>query len=160
MGLPVFEVHLFLVYYSVLSAITPPVAIAAYVASSIAEAPLMQVGWQAMRIASVIFIIPFVFVYDPGLVLKGDWLDIAESAVTAFIGVYFLAVAAEGWYKGPLSWWERGLLLVAGLLSVHPGVYYDVIGILLGAASLLTRQWPGWRQWRLLPGIRPKRKVS
>lgn len=160
MGLPVLEVHLFLVYYSVLSAITPPVAIAAYVASSIAEAPVMQVGWQAMRIASVIFIIPFVFVYDPALLLKGDWLGIVESAATAFIGVYFLAVAAEGWYKGPLSWWERGTLLSAGFLSVYPGVYNDVVGIALGAALLLTRQRHGWRQWRLFPGIRHKRKVS
>jgi TRAP transporter 4TM/12TM fusion protein len=160
MGLPLFEVHLFLVYYSVLSAITPPVAIAAYVASTIADAPVMPTGWQAMRIASVIFIIPFIFVYDPGLVLKGDWLDIIESTVTAFIGVSFLAIAAEGWYKGQLSWWERVLLLTAGFLAVYPGVYTDVVGILLGAALLLIRQRPDWRQSRLISGIRPKRKIS
>lgn len=159
MGLPLFEVHLFLVYYSVLSAITPPVAIAAYVASSIAEAPLMAVGWQAMRIASVIFLVPFMFVYNPGLVLKGDWPDILQSAATAFIGVYFLATAMEGWYNGRLSRWERGTLAAAGFLCVYPGVYTDAVGIVLGVA-LLLRHRRGWRQSPFAPATRTKRKVS
>lgn len=159
MGLPLFEVHLFLVYYAVLSAITPPVAIAAYVASSIAETSPMAVAWQAMRIASVIFVIPFIFVYDPGLVLKGAWLDIIESAVAAFAGVYFLAVGAEGWYKGCLSRWERGTLFAAGFLSVYPGIYTGVAGIALGAALLLRRQ-RDWRQWPLIVAVRGKHKIS
>jgi hypothetical protein len=58
-----------------------------------------------------------------------------------------------------LSWWERVLLVVAGVLSVYPGIYYDVVGIVLGAALLLIRQRPDW-QSRLIPGIRPKRKAS
>lgn len=159
MGLPVFEVHLFLVYYSVLSAITPPVAIAAYVASSIAEAPLMAVGWRAMRIASVIFIIPFIFVYDPALVLKGTWPEILHSAATAFIGVYFFAVAAEGWYKGALNWWGRAMLFAAGFFCVYPGFFTDAVGIAIGGALLLNRH-RGWRQWPLIVAARGKQKVS
>jgi TRAP transporter 4TM/12TM fusion protein len=143
MGLPLFEVHLFLVYYAVLSAITPPVAIAAYVASSIAEASPMAIGWQATRLASVIFIIPFIFVYEPALLLKGDWYQIVSTTAAAFIGVYFFAVGAEGWHKGALAWWERVLLLAAGFFSVYPWWLFNIGGIMLGGGLLLTRRHAG-----------------
>ena len=143
MGLPVFEVHLFLVYYAVLSAITPPVAIAAYVASSIADASPMAIGWQAVRLASIIFIIPFIFVYEPALLLKGDWRQILLTATTAFFGVYFFALGVEGWYKGALARWHRVLLLGAGFFSLYPGWLFNIAGIILGGGLILSRQRTG-----------------
>ena len=137
MGFPLFEVHLFLVYYAVLSAITPPIAVACYVASSIAEAGPMEIARQAVRLGLVAFLIPFMFVYHPALLLRADLPDIAIAMVSATLGVYFLAIGLEGWLRAALNWWQRALFLGAGFLTLYPGLATDAAGIVAGGALVL-----------------------
>ena len=97
LGIPLFAAHMFLLYYSILSQITPPVALAAYAAGNIADANPNKVGFTAMRLGIIAFIIPFFFVYGPALLMIGTPLEIIEASITSLIGCFFLAVGLEGW---------------------------------------------------------------
>lgn len=131
MDIPALNAHLFIVYYSCLSAITPPVAVAAFAASSIAQADPVKIGLNACKLAIVAFILPFIFVYDPGILLKGTWWDIASSIVLSVIGVIAIAAAVEGWYKARMNKLEQVILLVGGILLIAPGLVSDVIGLII-----------------------------
>ncbi len=132
--------HLFVLYFACLSAITPPVALAVYAAAGIGNAPLWQSGWEAVRVAAAGFIVPFMFVYGPGLLLIGHPADIALAIPTAVAGSVFLAAGLMGYLVKPATWWERGLLLAAAVLLIDPGLTTDAIG--LGSASVVAvSQW-------------------
>ncbi|MEC9340153.1 MAG: TRAP transporter large permease subunit, partial [Pseudomonadota bacterium] len=135
--IPLLQAHLFLVYYSVLSAITPPIAIACYVASSIAEESPMKIATSALGLGMVAFIVPFMFIYHPGLLLLGEWPVLLQATVTATIGVYFLCVAQQGWHRGFLVWWQRAVLIGAGIATIAPGVWTDAVGAAVGIGLLL-----------------------
>lgn len=135
--IPMLQAHLFLVYYSVLSAITPPIAIACYVASSIAEESPMKIATSALGLGLVAFIVPFMFVYHPGLLLLGEWPVLLQATVTATIGVYFLCVAQQGWHRGVLAWWQRAILLGAAFATIAPGLLTDATGVAVGIGLLL-----------------------
>ncbi|GAB7389146.1 TRAP transporter fused permease subunit [Bacillaceae bacterium] len=130
LGVPAMNAHLFIVYYSCLSAITPPVAVAAYAASSIAKANPVSIGFNACKLSFVAFILPFMFVYEPALLLQGGIGMIVAASATAALGVIALAAAIEGWMIGLLRKWERVLLLAAGLWLIYPGWVTDLIGII------------------------------
>lgn len=106
--------HLFVLYFACLSAITPPVALAVYAAAGIGQAPLWQAGWEAVRVAAAGFIVPFMFVYGPGLLLIGGPGDIALAIPTAIVGSIFLA-AGLSWAisssrragGSARCWWQR-----------------------------------------------------
>jgi TRAP transporter 4TM/12TM fusion protein len=121
--------HMFVFYYACLSAITPPVALAVYAAAGIGGAPLWRSGWEAVRVAAAGFIVPFMFVYGPGLLLLGDIKDIALAIPTAIAGSIFLAAGLMGYLFRPATWWERGLLLGAALLLIDPGLDTDLMGL-------------------------------
>lgn len=141
LGLGVFEVHFFLVYYAVLSAITPPVAIACYVASSIAEASPMAIARDSVKLGAVVFIIPFMFVFAPQLLLLGSWWDNLTAITTATIGVLFFCMALEGWALNRGVGAPRRLVLAAaGLLTIYPGMITDAAGLFLGAVATLWGQ--------------------
>jgi len=120
LGLPMLQVHLFLVYFSVLSAITPPVAIACFVASSIADENPMAIAWQSIRLALVAFVIPFLFIYQPGLLLQGSLTEILLALGGAGLGIWLLSLALEGYDRAPLSLLTRGLLMVGGCCALAP----------------------------------------
>jgi TRAP transporter 4TM/12TM fusion protein len=128
--------HLFVLYFACLSAITPPVALAVYAAAGIGGAPLWQSGWEAVRVAAAGFVVPFMFVYGPGLLLIGEPSEIALAIPTAIAGSIFLAAGLMGYLFRPATWWERGLLLLAALMLIDPGLTTDAIG--LGSAALAT----------------------
>jgi TRAP transporter 4TM/12TM fusion protein len=130
-GLPLLQSHLFIVYYATLSAITPPVAVAAFAASGLAKANPNQIGFQAMRLAFVGFLIPFFFSFQPALLLVGNVGEIILASLTAIVGVIALAVAMEGWFRKGISGWGRLILLFAGLILIYPGVLTDLIGLVL-----------------------------
>jgi TRAP transporter 4TM/12TM fusion protein len=140
LGLPPLGAHLFIFYFSCLSAITPPVAVAAYVAAGIARANPVQVGFTSVRLGIAAFIVPYMFVYGPALLLKDVLSSVLWAAFTAIIGIVALAAAMERWFLGQgTSWFQTGLLLAAALLLIKPGLTTDLIGF--GLLGIVFISW-------------------
>jgi TRAP transporter 4TM/12TM fusion protein len=121
--------HMFVFYFSTISAITPPVAMAVYAAAGIGGAKLWPTGIWAMRVAATGFIVPFMFVYGPSLLFIGSAFDIITSAISASLGVIALAAGMMGWFLKETNYFERAILIVAALLLIKPGLYTDAIGL-------------------------------
>jgi TRAP-type uncharacterized transport system fused permease subunit len=128
--------HMFAFYFAILSAITPPVALAVYAAAGLAKSDLWVTGWAAVRIAATSFIVPFMFVYEPALLMIGDWPTILWSTFTATIGIMLFAAGLHGYLLGPSTLWQNVLLVIAGLLLINPGLITDVIGAMLAVVVL------------------------
>jgi TRAP-type uncharacterized transport system fused permease subunit len=146
LGVQVEAAHLFVLYFAVLSAITPPVALAVYAANGISRAGLMESSWAAAKLGLTGYIIPFMFIFGPSLLLKGDWFSILTAAVTATVGVTCLAGSLHGYFFfGPARSWERAMLLVAALVLIKPGLVTDLIGAsliaLVVSSQLLIRPY-------------------
>ncbi len=140
LGVQVEAAHLFVLYFAVLSAITPPVAMAVYAANGISRGTLMSTSWAAVKLGLTGYIIPFMFVFAPSLLLIGDPLTIGLAAVTATVGVICLAGGLhEYFFFGPARWWERLLLLVAALTLIKPGLMTDLIGVGLIALTVASQ---------------------
>ncbi len=131
--------HMFALYFAVLSAITPPVALAVYAAAGIAKADLWKSGLAAVKIGTAGFVVPFMFVYSPALLMIGDWPVIAITFVTACCGILLLAAGLHGYLLVAARPWERALLAAAGLLLVDPGLWTDLIGAGLAAIVIATQ---------------------
>jgi len=128
LGVPNLAAHLFVFYYGVMSAITPPVGVAFYVASGIAEAKQMKTGFMAWRTALPGFILPFVFAYNQGILLQGSPLECIVQIFFCFVGIVALAIGLEGYLKRKMNLIERGLLIIAALLSIVPEAVTSYIG--------------------------------
>lgn len=148
MGVEPIAAHLFIVYFAVTSLITPPVALATYAAAAIAGSRLWNTGFQAMRLGIVAFIVPFFFVYNPVLLLKGTIPEIIQASFTSLAGVVCLAAALEGYLLRTVPWWGRTMLAGAGGLLVFPGWRTDLAGVVLAAIPVLLqiRQWTRERE--------------
>jgi TRAP-type uncharacterized transport system fused permease subunit len=136
--------HMFAFYFAILSAITPPVALAVFAAASLAKADMWRSGFAAMRAAAPAYIVPFMFVYEPMLLLivndwSREWGFVVWSTITASVGVVCLAASLFGWLLTLASAWQRVLLFVAALCLIKPGVITDVIGIILLAFVLAAQ---------------------
>ncbi len=135
--------HMFAFYFAILSAITPPVALAVYAAAGLAKADLWQSGLAAVKIGAAGFIVPFMFVYEPALLMIGDWHVILFSCVTAMSGALMLAAGLHGYLLRPAVLWERGLLVAAAFCLIKPGWMTDLAGLALLlvilASQLLAR---------------------
>jgi len=131
--------HMFVFYYAILSAITPPVAMAVYAANGISRAGLWESGLASIRLGATGYIVPFMFVFGPSLLLIGDWQTISLSALTAVIGVVCLAAGLVGYLLAPAKPWERALLIVAALVLIKPGLASDLVGGSLIALVLLLQ---------------------
>jgi TRAP transporter 4TM/12TM fusion protein len=140
LGVPLLAAHLFLFYFGCISNVTPPVALAAFAAAGIADAPPMRTAVTAMALASAGFLVPFMFVYGPPLLLDGTMLQVVSSAATAVIGVIGLAAAVIGHLNRPLRNWERALAAAGAVLLIAHGVRTDLIGFALLAAALAPRR--------------------
>lgn len=134
--------HMFVFYFACISAITPPVALAAYAGAAIANAHPNQVGFTAMKLGVAAFIAPFVFVFNPALLLIGTATEIALATVTALVGTFALACAMQGWLFGRAIGWPFRLAMTLGaILLIKPGLYTDLAGAaLLVATVLITRR--------------------
>ena len=126
---PAIAAHLFIFYFACLSALTPPVALAAFAAAAIANAKTWEVGWLGMKFALAGFIIPYMFVYGPAMVLVGSPAEITLAIITGLLGTLALGAAVQGWLLRKASWIERGILLIAALCLIKPGWETDVIGL-------------------------------
>ena len=128
LGLDPLSVHMFLLYWGMLSFITPPVALAAFAAASVAKSAPMRTGFEAMRIGTVIYFIPFFFVFNPALLGQGSAGEIVIVVVAATAGVLLVAAALQGYLiglgtlgAGMMGWAARGLLGAGGLVLAAPG---------------------------------------
>ena len=145
LGVPPIAAHMFAFYFSCLSAVTPPVALAVYAAASIGRAGLWGAGIQALKFAAAGFIVPYFFVYSPALLFQGTWGETLSVLVTGTLGVIALAAGLEGQFLRPATWLERGLFIVAALLLIDPNVTTDLVGFgLLVLGLLVQRLRPGF----------------
>lgn len=136
-GAPLIVAHFFILYMSLTTFITPPYAPAAFVASAISRAPPYRTGFQAMRLGIVTFIVPFILIYNPALILIGTPVEIALAVATAIVGVIALSIGIEGYLLYRLGWLTRILALGAGLAMLVPGLLSDAVGITLLALLVL-----------------------
>jgi len=142
--------HMFILYFGMMSMITPPIALCAFAAAALTQASAMRIGFTSMRLGWVAYIIPFLFVMAPSLLLIGDPYDAALNIATACAGVYIVSVAAMGYFVRPLHPLWRILLTAAGIVALLPtvltpfGAIIEVSGAVLGFAVLgrefLTRR--------------------
>jgi TRAP transporter 4TM/12TM fusion protein len=144
LGVAPLGAHMFLFYFAVISAVTPPVALAAFAAASIARAPMWATGVQATRLSIAGFIIPYMFVYGPAMLLgQTAWPESLLALVTGTIGTLCLAAAVIGHFLRPATWPERAALLVAAILLIKTGWETDLIGLALLAVVYL------WQRYRV-----------
>ena len=134
MGAPLLTAHMFVFFYGCVSTITPPVALASYVAAGIAGADINRVGWTAFAFGLVCYILPFMFFFGPGLMMQGGVVDVAIAAVTGFLGVYCVAVFVVGFMRAELAWPARIALGLAGGALLHQGLATDGAGLAVLAA--------------------------
>jgi TRAP transporter 4TM/12TM fusion protein len=135
--------HMFAFYFAILSAITPPVALAVFAAASLAKADLWASGWAAVKIGAAGFIVPFMFVYQPALLLIGEWPDILKAVVTATAGIFLLAAGLHGYLLRRATRIEQAMLIAGAFLFVYPDLYADIAAVaLLGLVVALQRLKP------------------
>jgi TRAP transporter 4TM/12TM fusion protein len=137
MGVETIAAHLFIYYFGIISNVTPPVALAAYNAASLAGSNLWKTGYTATRLAMAAFIVPFIFVYNPSLLLMGKYSDSLQIIVSSFIGVTCLAIALSSWLFDRITWFERILFLATSLLLIKPGFKTDLLGLTFLGASVI-----------------------
>jgi len=136
LGFEQLSVHMFILFFATMATITPPVAITSFAAATIAGAPPMKVSFLSMKVGMVAYILPFVFIFSPAILLYGSLIDIAISFILAIIGTGIIAMGMEGWFFG----WRtgiptRGLLIIAGIMIVLG--QWVILGIASGATLLL-----------------------
>ncbi|WP_207018783.1 TRAP transporter permease [Salipiger abyssi] len=125
-GVEPIAAHLFIFYLGMMSMVTPPIGIGAFFAAAIAKAPPMATAWESMRFGWTAYIVPFLFVFSPALLLIGEPMQIALAVVTAVLGVYAISAAFVGWLHGPTGALRRVLTGLAGVaLLLPPGVGGD-----------------------------------
>jgi TRAP-type uncharacterized transport system fused permease subunit len=141
LGIVPIAAHLFLFYFAMLSLLTPPVCVAAYAAAAIAGASPMRTGFEAMRLGAVAYIVPFIFVYSPSLLLIGSLTEVILAVTTALAGTALLAIALSGFLFRPVGWMSRVALAAAGVALMVPPIgpiqYSEVLNIVGGAVGVV-----------------------
>ncbi|WP_439572864.1 TRAP transporter permease [Phreatobacter sp.] len=149
LGVQPIVAHMFIFYYAVVSAITPPIALASFAAAAIAKADPWKTAFISVKMGLAVFIVPFMFFYSPLLLGQGSFLQVAPVFATAVIGVMLLACATEGWAGRPIGWLLRLPLLAGALFLIVPEGISDIIGIGIAVAVFAVA--------RLMPGFAPGR---
>lgn len=131
-----FVANMFVFYYGIMAQITPPVCVASYTAAGIADANAMKTGLKGFTFAMVGFLVPFVFVYNPAILLWGTPVEIVLAAAMLLAGTFFLALTVSGYFRTEMNTVERVLLFVAAICLISPEVITSIIGVVLGIAVL------------------------
>jgi TRAP transporter 4TM/12TM fusion protein len=124
LGILPIAAHMFIFYFGMLSMVTPPVCIASYAAATIGKTDPIRTGWEAMRLCAIAYIIPFLFVFSPSLLLIGAWYEVVLSCITAIGGAILLGVGLVGYLFRPVGAIKRSLFIIAAaalLIPVVPG---------------------------------------
>lgn len=153
-GVPMLAAHLFIMYFGILADLTPPVALAAYAAAGIARAEPNATGFMAVKLAFAGFLIPYIFCYNPGLLMigAGNW-EVIFIVCTAAVGIASLSFASVGYWLRNLYFWERLILVGAAITLITPGLKSDLIGLgLMAAVYVLQRVFTAGPQQSFLHG--------
>jgi TRAP transporter 4TM/12TM fusion protein len=151
LGVPLIVSHMFVFYFGIMADLTPPVALAAFAAASIAKASPMRIGWKATHIAIAGFVIPYMAVYDPALMLQPDaagklsLLAVVYIVFKAVVAISLWGAAAVGFLRAPLNIFERGFAFTAAAFLVTASAWTDQVGFAMSAAFLA---WHFWRTRR------------
>lgn len=139
---PILAAHLFVFYFGLLADITPPVCLAAYAASGIAGSNPLKSGVTAFRVAIAGFIVPYVFVSAPGLIFQSDdtVLHFATVFITALLGMTAISAATAGYFFDNLYWWERIVLIAAGITMLIPTLWISLIGIAVAVIMAIIQR--------------------
>jgi TRAP-type uncharacterized transport system fused permease subunit len=146
-GIEPMAAHMYVMYFGMMSMITPPVAIAAYAAAGIARSDPMRTGWEACRFGWSAFVVPFLFVLSPTLLLMGAPDAVAFAVVTATLGIWLTSIGVVGYFMRPMGALVRALFVVSGILALIPAGAFpgalvtDIVGVLLGAALIAREIW-------------------
>jgi TRAP transporter 4TM/12TM fusion protein len=155
LGIPQLTAHFFVFYFAVVSAITPPVALASYAAAGISGANPMATSAASFKIGIAAFIVPFMFFYNSAILMQGapieingemvlqaaNWPEIAQSTATAIFGVFLLSAGVQGWFMGQRSlWFFRVALVAAAFLMIEGGIITDLLGIAAAVAVYLIQK--------------------
>ncbi len=140
LGIPQLTAHFFVFYFAVVSAITPPVALASYAAAGISGANPMETSVASFKIGIAAFIVPFMFFYNSAILMDGTWFEVARAGLTAVVGVFLLSAGVQGWFMGGrAAWFIRVGLVAAALFMIEGGLVTDLIGV-GGAVALFFVQ--------------------
>ncbi|MGO2132801.1 MAG: TRAP transporter permease, partial [Halomonas sp.] len=152
--------HFFVFYFAVVSAITPPVALASYAAAGISGDNAMATSVASFKIGLAAFIVPFMFFYSPAILMEGSWLQILRVGITASLGIVLLAATVQRWFFGPVQQWQRVMMLIGALCMIYGGIYSDIAGLAIGAAMLLMQRGRGDPTSRNKPENAPESAAS
>ncbi|MDF2813081.1 MAG: transporter fused permease subunit, partial [Microvirga sp.] len=149
LDVPLIVSHMFVFYFGIMADLTPPVALAAFAAAPMAKVSGMKIGVQAIKIALPGFIVPYMAVYDPALMLQpvaglegsGYWLAVVYVVVKACLALGLWGVAAVGYFRAPLAWWERLWAAAAAALLVLAVPITDEAGFVLAIAFIGLHVW-------------------
>jgi TRAP transporter 4TM/12TM fusion protein len=155
LGVPPLASHLFVLYYGVISEITPPVCASAYAAAGIAGAKPLRTGVSAFSLGIGKLMVPMVFVYSPAMLIVLDdhftWADFLTTTLTCAFGVFMVATGVAGYFVGHMPHVVRAVVILAGILMVAPGMESDLWALGLAAPVLLQQTWAFRRERRLQP---------
>ena len=131
MGIGELQAHMFIFYFATLSAITPPVCAAVFVAAGLAEASWLKVAWHTVRFAMIKYIMPFLFIFNPAILMQGEPLDVGITWITCALGAVYMSSAFSGFLFAHLAYWERGLACIASVLLFYPSRFSNLAGLVL-----------------------------
>ena len=141
MGVPAMAAHFFVFYFGIVADITPPVALAAYAGSAIAKSNPMKTAFNASRLAIAVFIVPYVFCFNPALLLIDTTVaGVILIAATSFIGIFGVSASLEGYLFAPMTIVTRALLLIGGVCMIDPNHLTDIIGLVMIAAGCVIQK--------------------
>ena len=148
LGVPLIVSHMFVFYFGIMADLTPPVALAAFAAASIAKAPAMKIGFKATQIAVAGFVVPYMAVYDPALMLQGDptWMAVVYIVIKALLAIYLWGCAAIGYLWSPLNMFERIFAVLAAVLLVAAIPATDDAGFMFGFLFIAWNWWKSRKQ--------------
>ena len=140
MGVPDIAAHFFVFYFGIVADLTPPVALAAYAGAAIAQANPMKTAITSTKLAIGAFIVPYVFALNPAMLFidTGVW-EVILISITSLVGMFAVSASLEGYLLRRMSWYQRAICLVGGLLLIYPGIVTDVIGVSLVAVVLVIQ---------------------
>ena len=154
MGIDPMAAHLFLLYMGLIAFITPPICIAIYAVCTISQSGVWSTGFQAVRLGIISYLVPFIFVFEPSLILKGSTFDILLTMLTSLAGVFALASGLEGYLRKEANWMQRGLWLIGGGFLIIPGSNTDTVGMVLITVGLIYHLVKVGRLGNLVPKSR------
>lgn len=154
LGVPLFAAHMFVFYFGIISAITPPVAVASFTAAGIAKADINKLSLMALKLGLPAFILPYMFVYGPELLMIPGENGLIRVTLGAIAGIFIMAFSVQGYFRGLLNMVQRVILFASSLLLIAPSLGTDIVGVILFAIVAV------WHHFDLRKGRNAEAKTS